>query len=149
MTNGERIQQCWAGLLAASLIEGSDDQENLGFVALLSKLERLHVRILASAGQRAIQAEWRPETSSRQGLHCTVEEAKILAGTTDVARIACALDRLYELGLLELTVKPFGFAALDQANLTLTKRGLMFFARCAGRTGLPEAIARNSAELAS
>lgn len=146
-TSEEAMQQCWAGLLAAASLEGSNDNEILRFVGLLSKLEPVHVRILAVSGQRAIQAGFLSQTTTPQVLHCRVDEIKRTTQIRNVAVLECALNRLYEFGLLELTVKPFGCALLDNANLTPTALGLGFYQACSGQQKVSEAFHRTIEEV--
>lgn len=148
-SNEESIQQCWTGLLATSSLEGSNDDENLGFVALLSKLEAVHVRILAAAGERAVHAGFQSAMITSQELHCRMEEIKRITETRNVAVIECALNRLYEFGLLELTIKPFGCASLDHANLMPTKLGLAFYQAYSAQQKPPDVLDLRSAEVAS
>ncbi|HEV2135933.1 MAG TPA: PilZ domain-containing protein [Terracidiphilus sp.] len=144
MTDGsksheEPMHQCWAGLLATSTSETSNDDATMSFAALLSKLEPVHVLILASAAQRAVQAGFQPGRTSFQNLHCTMDEVKRITRANNVAVIECALNRLYEFGLLELTIKPFGCASLDTANLTPTELGIEFYQACIGQE-MPAAV---------
>lgn len=149
ISNEEPMLQCWAGLLAATLLEGSNDEEKLSFAALLSKLEPVHVLILASAGQKALQAGLQSETTASPIVHCAIDEIKRISRSRNVAAIESTLNRLYEFGLLELTSKPFGCASLDHANLTLTKLGVAFYQACFGRQEFSEVIDSIPAEVAS
>jgi hypothetical protein len=138
MTDGstsheETMHQCWAGMLATSTLKESNDDAIMSFVILLSKLEPVHVLILASAAQRAVQAGFHSCTTGLQNLHCTMDEVKRITRISNAALIECALNRLYEFGLLELTTKSFGCASLESANLTPTKLGLKFYQACIGR----------------
>lgn len=137
-TNEEAMQRCWAGLLAAASLEGSNHDENLRFAALLSKLEPVHVRILTVSGQKAMRAGFLSRTTNPQVLHCKVDEIKQITQIRNVAVLESALNRLYEVGLLELTLKPFGCALPEDANLTPTGLGLAFYQACTGQQKLPE-----------
>lgn len=148
-SNEEPMQQCWAALLAASSLDGSNDDEKLSFAALLSKLESVHVLTLAAAGQKATQAGFQPETIISHILYCKMDEIKRITRTKNVAVIECALNRLYEFGLLELTIRPFGCASLDDANVTPTKLGLAFYQACFGQQKLPEARDARRMQVAS
>lgn len=132
-SNEEPLQECWAALLVAFSLDGSNDQENLRFAALLSKLELVHVLIVAAAGQKAAQTETGSALATSVGLHCKIDEIKRVTRTRNLAVIECALNRLYEFGLLELTAKPFGCTSLESANLALTQLGLAFYRACWGK----------------
>ncbi len=132
-TSEELMRQSWAGLLASSCLVGSEDSISLTFVDLLFMLRPLHVRILMAGGQRAIESGWMPGTSLSQAFHCTMGEMKKIAENGKMAGIEWALNDLHDFGLLELTVKPLGFAPLDHANLTLTNTGLELYTRCSGQ----------------
>ena len=132
------VLQWWAGLLAAATLDWPPD-EILSFAALLSKLESVDVLLLAAAGQKSVQAGTELKTSTPQNFVCKMDEIKRVTRTKNIVMIECALNRLHELGLLELTVRPFGCAPLDSANLTPTKLGLAFYHACAGRQVSSEA----------
>lgn len=136
----EPMQQCWAGLLAASSLDGADDDENLSFAALLSRLEPIHIRILTAALQRASRTECESLTTPAEAFHCTMEELKQIAQTKNAAVVECALNLLYESGLLDLTAKPSGFEPPKCVNITPTGLGLKFCARCRGKNEVSEAI---------
>lgn len=148
-SNEESMQRCWAGLLAKSSLKESSDDESLSFAGLLSKLEAVHVRILAAAGQRAIQAGFQTGTIASQELLCTMEEMKRITRTRNAALIECAVNRLYEFGLLELTVKNFGCASLDHANLAPTSLGLALYQACFEQPKLSEVVDTQSIKVAS
>lgn len=145
-SNEEAMVEWWAGLLAAFSLQTTDEEENLSFAVLLSKLECVHVLILAAAGQKAAQARIQAGAIAPHDLPCKIDEIKRITRTKNIAVIECALNRLYEFGLLELTIKPFGCASLDYANLKLTKLGLALYHACWGRQETAEALVASKRE---
>lgn len=148
-SNDESMRESWAGLLATCSLEGSNDSENASLAALLSKLEPVHLHILVAAGQRTVHAGLQSESVTFQELHCTMQEIKRITQTRNVTVIECALNRLYEFRLLELTIKPFGCASLDHANLTPTKLGFSLYRACSGPQRPPEVLDAGAVEVAS
>jgi len=138
-TRGGEMEQCWAGVLAASSQEGSGDEENIIYAELLSKLDVVHILILAVGSSRAMQMGWRPGYIFPRSLLCTADEIKKFTGKRDLTVIERNLHHLYEVGLLELTVKEVPFAQLEYANITPTTLGMCLYARCSGQIGVPEA----------
>ncbi len=135
----EPMQECWSGLLAASAACGADDDENLNLCEALSRLEPIHLRILAAASRRAVQAKRQSGETPCWLFDCTMEEMKDISKTKNLPVIECALNRLCELGLLELTVKQLRFESLDRVNLTPTASGVKLYTRCSGEAGGPRA----------
>lgn len=147
----EKVQLWYAGVLAACCRHNSDNEENLKFVDLLSKVDVVHVLILTYAGSGALRMGRKPGHAASQSLHCPADEMKKLTGKRDLAAIERDLNHLYELGLLELTVKAIPFAQIDEANLTLTSLGMHFFTFCNGNLEQPKAaeIPEATLEIAS
>jgi hypothetical protein len=146
--NEEPVQECWSGLLVAAYLEGSNIRNDLSFAALLSKLEAIHLLILTNAGQKAFQAGFQPGTAAPP-IYCTMDQIKQITQTRNVAVIECALNRLYDFGLMELTIKPFGCASLDHVNLTPTSLGMAFYRACSGQQVLQRSIDSKKIEMAS
>jgi hypothetical protein len=126
------VWQYWAGLLAAASLQGGNDEKNMEFADLLSMLDPVQLRILAASCTRPSPAppgsgEFRPQSS-----FCTAETMRRITHVRDLAQIECALDHLYELGLLGRTVKRDPFAPIERANLTPTRAGLALYAKCMG-----------------
>ena len=143
----EQTRHCWAGLLATSSLDGSDEEESLSFVDLLSKLDSVHIPILAAAATRAMQAGWKPGLVFSQSLHCTANEIKKITGRRNLAQIERDLVHMHDLGLLEQTIKKILLAHIEEANITPTSLGLNFYARCSGQVEVPEAYANPKTEL--
>jgi hypothetical protein len=131
-TGEKEMQECWAGLLAMSSLEGADDDTSLSFASLLSKLDLCHLRILIGACTKEIQAQSIPGSACSSDVLCTISEIKAISGTASLARIEWALHDLHDLGLLGRSVRPAQFERLTQANLTPTDLGLALFERFGG-----------------
>ena len=130
ITQEEQMQQCWAGLLATSTQEGSDENANLSFATLLSKLEPVHLHILKAAGQKVTPMGEEAGTITSQPLPSAIDEWRKLTEAGDVADIEYALNRLNELCLLEPTIELGGLASSQHVSLTLTSVGLKLWAAC-------------------
>lgn len=140
MSGEEPIRECWVRLLAGSALAESNDYENANYASILSKLEPVHVLLLVASGQKSVQADLESSECKIPGLYCGTDEVKRIARSNNLAVIECALNRLHDLGMLELTIKPFGCAVLQSANLTPTKLGLDFYNACWGRMISPETL---------
>ena len=125
----EQTQRYWAGMLASTCLDSPDSTANAAFIALLSELAPIHIRILDAAGWRGIQAGWQPGAILCESVYCTTKEIKEITNVESLFEINTALDFLDHLGLLEMTVKFFGE---ERINLTPTLLGLKFYARCSG-----------------
>lgn len=136
-TSQEEVQRCWAGLLA-SCLQPADD-ESLGHVVLMSKLDRDHVAILTAGCTRAMRIGWEPEFVFSSPLHCSSDEIRTITGIRNLVAIEGNLNHLHHLGLLEKTVKPLGCEQLEQVNITPTGLGLKLFIRWNGQHELPRA----------
>jgi hypothetical protein len=125
----EQMQRYWAGMLASTCLDSPESKARAAFVALLSGLTPIHIRILHAAGLRGIQAGWKPGSSLSKSFYCTMKEIKAITGSASSGEIEFALDYLDGLGLLEMTIKIPGN---DRINLTPTLLGMTFYARCSG-----------------
>lgn len=133
------VVQCWAGMLAASSLEGSDDRENLVYAELLSKLERAAIRILNAGCIMGIALGWEPGFVFSRNIQCGMDAMKKIVGVRDTMGIDWGMNRLHEFGLLQETVKPPTFDPMMQIDITPTGLGLKLHARCTGRLEVPEA----------
>lgn len=148
-TSEERMQQCWAGLLASSCIEGTQDDASGRFVFLLSKLDRDHIAVLTAAGARAMRAGWQEGFVFSSPLDCPADEITAITGIRNPEAVERNVNHLHQLGLMEKTVRPLGCAQLDLVNLTPTSLGLKLYARCCGDSDLPETQQSSELEMAS
>jgi hypothetical protein len=128
----------WAGLLASSSLEGSDDQESLKFADLLSKLELTHARLLGAGCERAMALGWGAGYVLRQRVFCSAGEIRKITRARDMMTVERGVNRLEELGLLQKSQKLPIFEPVTEIDVTPTGTGLNLCARCDGRPGVPE-----------
>lgn len=131
-TGEECVRPAWAGLLASTAARGSNDQKTLYFVGLLAKLDSVQLRILTFACARSIYMWNDSDKIVPKPFVCKAEEMRKITRLSDLNHIERALDHLYELGLLEQTVKDDPFSSIREANLTPTQTGLSFYSECNG-----------------
>lgn len=140
------VQDMWGGLLASACTEDGDDDSNMVFIDLLSRLTRLQARILNYA------IESSRKRLSRLGLimsselkidHATLFEA---AGTKDLNALDCELDHLRELGLIG-SAELGGFAPhIESVDITPTSLALYMYIRCKGSRQSPAEFFNVSAD---
>lgn len=133
------VVQSWAGMLAASSLEGSDDRENIVYAELLSKLERPAIRILSAGCVMAEAVGWEAGFVFSHNIQCSMDAMKKMVGVRDTMAIDWGMNRLHEFGLLQETLKPPTFDSMMQIDITPTGLGLKLHARCTGRLQVPEA----------
>jgi hypothetical protein len=135
--NGDELaQRYWAGMLAAAALDRPEYSTTAAFATLLSQLAPVHFHILDAAGSRAVLAERKSGLARETSFYSSIEDIKKITGSEDLAEIETALDHLDALGLMELTVKVFGFV---RANLTPTRLGLYLHLLCSGEPDLFDA----------
>jgi len=130
------VQEMWAGLLASSCTESGDDESNLIFVTLLSRLTSLQVRVLNFACENA------QKYCSSNGLIGVSEDLVVtndvllsLTDETDVQRLDRELDYLRSVDLLQ-----GGFEQDDlqlNAHLTPTSLAIHLYVRAQGSRRSP------------
>ena len=135
------VVQCWAGLLATSSLEGSDERESLRFAELLSRLEQGAIRILNAGCVMALAVGWNEGFVFPQRIQCGMDAMKKIVGARNPLAVDSGLNRLHELDLLQKSVKPPSFEPMMQMDITPTGLGLKLYARCTGRLEVPEARA--------
>jgi hypothetical protein len=146
-TNSNWVRQHWTGLLASSVQYWARDSESFEYIALLSRLDPVQIRILDTACSVALRAE-RDAGCALRELSCSKEMMRTVTGVADLFAVEQHLDYLNYLGLLEATVKRNLFEAIDEANLTPTRVGLSLYARCKGLLHPPEMPRRQQQKLA-
>lgn len=144
-----RAQKCWAGVLASSCVEGTQDEVTGRFVVILSRMDSDHIGILTAACTRAMNAGWRDGSVFSSDFYCGLDEISRITGVRNPVAIERNLNHLHQLGLLDKTVRPLGCAELDQVNMTPTRFGLQVYARCCGESELPQMRERPAMEMAS
>jgi hypothetical protein len=145
----ERVQQCWAGILASSCLEGTQDDATGRYAVLLSKLDRDHISVLTVACTRAMRAGWQEGFVFASELYAPLEEITNVAAIRNPVAVERTLNHLHQLGLMEKTVRPLGCAELDQVNITPTSMGLKLYARCCGDSELPKMLKSSALVMAS
>lgn len=136
-TNSDWVRQHWTGLLASSVKYWARESESIKFVALLSRLHAVQIRILDTACSVTLRAE-RDAGCALRELTCSKEMLLEVAGVADLFAVEQHLDHLYHLDLLKATVKRNLYEATNKANLTPTRTGLWLYARCRGLLQPPE-----------
>lgn len=130
------MQSHWAGLLASSCTDGSD-QSNLIFIRLLSQLTPSEAAVV-SHGCKATKVALSPAglLLTLHPVFMDIQDLLTLTGHTDIHRQDLELDHLRELGLL---TPAGGFDNLNPgpANITPSALALQFFARLEGFVGSP------------
>lgn len=138
-TGADWVRQHWAGLLASSVQYWARDRDSQHFVALLSRLDPVQIRILDAACSRALRAERHAGYYFAPKLTCSREMVQSIAGVSDLFTVEQHLDRLYFFDLLQRTTKRSAFDQIEQANLTPTDTGLKLYVRCRGLLEPPDA----------
>lgn len=139
------MAQYWAGLLASSLLEESDDQESLKFAHLLSKLELAQARILNAGYERALTLGWEAGYVLPHRVYCNASEIRRLTRARDMMTVERWMNRLEEMGLIHKSQKLPIFEPITEIDATPTGMGLNLGARCNGRAGVPEVCAGDAA----
>lgn len=129
------IRELWAGLLATSCTEEGQDESNLVFVELLSKLAPIHARILAAACAKATKEVPESVPAESFPLYCSADEMTQITGSTDLTKIHRSIAHLSDLGLLERSARSSFVAQSERAKTTPTSFGLQMYARCLGYRG--------------
>ncbi len=137
-TYEEDVERCWAGLLATSSLEGTKDEASVKLVVTLSRLDVVSMRILSLGCSKAMEAGWKSGLVFAHSLYSSVSEIKKITQVRDHTPIEWALNRLHDLGLLEMTPKSATFEPITQVNVTPTGEGLKLFARCSGQLEVPD-----------
>lgn len=126
------VRRFWSGLLAAAVPHGADDFKTLAHADLLSRLNPVQVRIMTASCTRAGYKWDGHGVISPVPFFCTAEQLTQFTRIGDLGQNERHLDHLYQLGLLEQTVKADPFAPICEVNLTPTRAGLALFAECNG-----------------
>lgn len=123
-------QSYWVELLASSCATGASDEESLKCTEVLSKMASVHLAIFAAACRKATQKGGARGLINSSGCYCNADEIRNIARMENLVAIEHHLYHLYDLGLLEETVKPLHGEQIERANLTPTSFGLRLHARC-------------------
>ncbi len=131
----EWIQELWAGLLATSCTFEGQDESNLVFINLLSRMAPLPTQILTAACAKATRAMAESASVSPYLLVFSAEEMAKITRSNNLVKIYRSISELSELGLLEHSSKPSSHASLESAKAKPTNLGLQMYARCQGIRG--------------
>src|SRR6185437_12064773 len=145
----QRTRRMWAELLAACCYEGAKDVVSLNYVTLLSRLDAVQIRIFDASCRRAIQAGWDQGFRFRQDLQSSAEEVRKITHIQNLMAIERDLNHLFELGLVEQTVRPILCQEIESVNLTPTPLALKLYAQCQGQPEPPETLEGASLQRAS
>lgn len=133
-TEKDSIQDMWAGLLASSCTDDGQDDSNIIFINILSKLTILQATILNYSCENSKQvlskAGW---ITSDEPVIVNLEKIKEITGCQDFHRIDRELDHMRS---LELIMGGFDPDSTD-ADLTPTGLALQMYVRCQGFIGPP------------
>ncbi|HEX4284269.1 MAG TPA: PilZ domain-containing protein [Terracidiphilus sp.] len=128
------LQDLWAGLLATSCTFEGQDESNLVYINLLSRLAPLPTQILAMACAKAVQSM---TESARPALPaCSAEEIASITRSNNLMKIYKSIGELSELGLMEKNPRTVSPANPEAAKALPTQLGLNMFARCNGQRGV-------------
>lgn len=129
------VQDLWGGLLSSSCTEEGDDDSNLIFVALLSDLTKLQVRVLKHVCENASKVVSDNSLIHGDKLTLPLETLIEITGESDIHRLDRELDHLRELGLIEGGFSMF--AVSKDAIATPTGLALHMYVRCQGSRKSP------------
>lgn len=131
----EWIQELWAGLLATSCTFEGQDESNLVFINLLSRMAPLPTQILTAACAKATQAMSESGSVSPYLLAFSAEEMAKITRSNNLTKIYRSITELSELGLLEKGPRLSSQVDPETAKAKPTHLGLQMYARCNGQRG--------------
>jgi hypothetical protein len=131
----EWIQELWAGLLATSCTFEGQDESNLVFINLLSRMAPLPTQILTAACAKATQAMAESGSVSPYLLAFSAEEMAKITRSNNLTKIYRSITELSELGLLEKGPRLSSQVDPEAAKARPTHLGLQMYARCNGQRG--------------
>lgn len=134
----EETRRMWAELLASSCHQGADDELNLIYAGLMSKIDAVQMRIFDASCRLAMRVGWEPGLKFHQDLHCSAEDIKKITHIQNLMGIERDLNHLFELGLLEQTDRPILCQLLERVNMAPRLLALKLYARCKGQPEPPE-----------
>jgi hypothetical protein len=131
----EHTRHLWSMLLATSTYEGSNDETNLNYAILLSRIDAVQMRVFEFACKLAFRVGWDPEFKFHRDLHCSADDIRKISHIQNMMGIERDLNHMHEHGLLERTDRPIMCQEVERVNLTPTALALRLYARC---HGMPE-----------
>jgi hypothetical protein len=136
-SDSTEVQSMWAGLLASSCTVDGQDDSNLMFIDILSRLTLSQIRIIDYACKTARVQKIGVGLIYPDRLMCTPHELKHLTQIDDLHRLDLELDHLRVLGLLTLIDSGFAPYQQNEVGLTPSPLALQMYARCNGFIGDP------------
>jgi hypothetical protein len=127
------LQDLWAGLLATSCTFEGQDESNLVYVNLLSKLAPLPTQILTMACAKAVQSMTETTAPPAARLACSAEEIARIIRSNNLLKIYKSIGELSELGLVEKNPRSVSAENAGAAKAMPTRLALEMFARCNGQ----------------
>jgi PilZ domain len=127
------IRHLWAGLLAAASLQDANDEKSEEYAALFSQLDIVQIHMLAASCTKSGNTSNGSGNFLLHGLAYTAEQMQWITGVSDLNQIERGLDHLYQLGLIEQTIKRDPFGPIEVVNLTPTRTGLTLYAKCKGQ----------------
>lgn len=127
------LQDLWAGLLATSCTFEGQDESNVVYVNLLSKLAPLPTQILTVACAKAVQSMTASAVPAPTLEACSAEEIASITRSNNLLKIYKSIGELSELGLVEKNPRSVSPANPEAAKAMPTQLGLQMFARCNGQ----------------
>lgn len=131
----EWLQELWGGLLATSCTFEGQDESNLAYINLLSRLAPLPTQILTMACAKTMQAMTGNSTAPSAPLACSAEEIARVTRSNNLLKIYKSIGELSELGLVEKNPRSVSPSNPGEAKARPTQLGLEMFARCNGQRG--------------
>lgn len=126
-------RRMWSELLASSCYVGANDDTNMSFAVLLSRIDAVQMRIIEAACKLAGRVGWGPGFKFNQDMHCSADEIKKITHIQNLMGIERDLNHLWELGLLEQTDRPILCQQVEEVNMAPTPLALRLYARCKGQ----------------
>jgi hypothetical protein len=137
----EMTRRMWAELLASCCYTGANDDANMNYAMLLSRIDAVQMRIFVASCKLAARVGWGPGFKFNEDLHCSADEIKKITRVQNLMGIERDLNHLWELGLLEQTERPILCQEVEQVNMAPTFLALRLYARCKGQPEPPESLA--------
>jgi hypothetical protein len=131
LTEDEKLQNMWAGLLASSCTEDGRDESNLIYIDLLSRITPLEAHILNYIGEKCSKDQ--DVLHFDITVHATTELIKESPYLVDFDHLTCELNHLESLGLIKrLYINEFEGRILNDAVMDTTRVALDLYVRCKG-----------------
>lgn len=139
----DELQEIWAGLLASTCSEDGKDDSNLVFIALISQLSEIQIRILNYAVINAELIIHEHNLVTANELSISLEELFKITSIEDINRLDRELDHLASIDLIGGNLLSGGFhidksGKIDKINISPHALGIQLYVRCQGYIGTPK-----------